>query len=288
MFKIAVKNERFFKLFLAIPLLNKGIVFRIDKLDRIKNQQTYEIAFSRITTSNNTLKTTRSGRFKELDVWFSKFVKGGYQIHDVAVSNGITTWELFTLLSSQEKKINVYYSDKFGSCTVIKKKLQTLVYDADGKLMQASLGCIYADNKVSRWFFLSKFIFRFFPDHIKKLTGGKESKISLFHKILIENSEVFKEICYDIFTTQTEIKFDAVRAMNILNRAYFTDSELKVAIKNIISSVKDEGLILIGRTNNYINHGGIYRKRSGKLLLIENFNNGSEVHSIIEELNNVQ
>lgn len=284
MIKWVSSNEKLYGILANSALFKYFICYKIDRIKDIQNESLYEKAYSNIITSNSTLKTTRAGRFKELDEWFSDYLKSVDSIHDVAVSNGITTLELYKLLLNSGKSVEMFYSDKFGKCTLVKNLLSTYIFDANGKLMHVYLGCIYIDNKVSSLFFISKLLYYFFPREIKN--SKKQKSVSLFHKKVLENSGRLKEIDYDIFNTTLPNKFNAVRAMNILNKAYFKETEILIAIKNLILSITEGGLLLIGRTQNTINHAGLYKKTSGKFVLIDSFNEGSEIHYLIEKFNN--
>ena len=77
----------------------------------------------------------------------------------------------------------------------------------------------------------------------------------------------------------------AIRSMNILNKAYFSDSELNRGIHVIVSSLKPGGLWVVGRTicEKPREHDvSIFRKTSsGRLDVLERLGAGSEIHDLV-------
>ncbi len=93
------------------------------------------------------------------------------------------------------------------------------------------------------------------------------------------------ELEYDVLNTRTERKFTFIRAMNILNRVYFTQEEMLRALENILYTLKDEGILLAGRTSKNINHVTFYRKVNSRLVILETINMGSDTDDLVSRLN---
>jgi hypothetical protein len=81
-------------------------------------------------------------------------------------------------------------------------------------------------------------------------------------------------------------KFDLVRAANILNRDYFSDTQLTAGLRNVRSYLKGPGsLLLLVRTDKRTetNNGSLYIVNgSGGLELVTRFGTGSEVEEILQ------
>jgi hypothetical protein len=87
---------------------------------------------------------------------------------------------------------------------------------------------------------------------------------------------------YDVLSGPTE-RFDIIRAMNVLNHDYFSEAQLKSAVKNIIQSLSQGGLFITGSNmerGTEVN-GGIYKKVKNRMERIEMSGKGSKVDTMI-------
>jgi hypothetical protein len=148
---------------------------------------------------------------------------------------------------------------------------------------------IYADNKISNYFFLSKILFyilKFFSP-AKSLPEKQMLEISLYDKEVIAALRDGKlyELNYDILASKVFQKFTFVRAMNILNSVYFSENEIILGLKNIMYSLKEKGILLTGRTSKGINHATFYQKINSRLVILENVNQGSDINDFVNQIN---
>ena len=73
--------------------------------------------------------------------------------------------------------------------------------------------------------------------------------------------------------------------MNVLNLIYFSEQQIIFAVKNLLDSLEDDGILLIGRTSlDGINNATFYKKNSNKLYSIKSVYNGYEHDYIINNL----
>ncbi len=92
-------------------------------------------------------KITRRGRFRELDAWLVEECNRRFAgvdslvVHDVGASNGITSLELFELLS-RERKVEVHATDYFDRLYLVTLHDEnwTIAFDVDRQPLQAVRG----------------------------------------------------------------------------------------------------------------------------------------------------
>ncbi len=78
----------------------------------------------------------------------------------------------------------------------------------------------------------------------------------------------------------------AVRASNVLNRDYFSDVEVNLALTNIHSYLKDAGLFVVSRNvdaaGGEIENGSAWRKEARGFACVEDFGAGSEMRDVVD------
>ena len=57
-----------------------------------------------------------------------------------------------------------------------------------------------------------------------------------------------EELSYDIFSTSLPDRFTFFRCMNVLNLGYFKSDAIRRALTLLENSLKDQGILLLGRT----------------------------------------
>jgi hypothetical protein len=355
MIKFVVSNENLYLRLLRLPLGKYFFLLNIKKFQAIRNTRSRESFLSQFILPNKTLKSTSNNRFKDLNEIIFKYIDPGKKqvVHDIAVSDGLASLELYNELSavcnnlkhtatskseanafdsnesvvpdnpgmaafdSHESVVSdkpgmaafdshesgkhdkpglntldnpeFYISDKYSKF-FISNGCITRIYSADYTLMHFYLfNFLYADNKISNWFFLSKILF-----HILNLIPVRSvapltqmTEIKLYNGKVIDALDTGKihELEYDVLHTRTDRKFTFIRAMNILNRIYFTEEEILRALGNILYTLEENGLLLSGRTSKSVNHVTFYRKVNSRLVILETVNNGSDTDDQVSRLN---
>jgi hypothetical protein len=104
----------------------------------------------------------------------------------------------------------------------------------------------------------------------------------------MSENENFRFESYDVLSCPTQ-RFDIIRAMNLLNYCYFSETDLRRAVKNIFHSINDGGLFITGSNieQGTTVNGGIYKKSNDQLERIEISGDGSHVDALISELGHV-
>lgn len=281
MLKIVLKNERIAKYILKINAIKKLFVIHIEYLNQIYDHEVYEHGLYSILLNNYTSKTTKFRRFKDIESDSLNFIDDNYVIHDIGVSSGITSLDFYKEISVNYKNIDFYISDKYSHFYTSGRFIKS-VFDVDMKLIHIYIWNILADKKLPLKYIISKYLS--FVELFIKNKNDNHKKVSIFHNKIFDEIKKgnIKEIEYDIFNTIISNKFNFVRVMNLLNLAYFSEQRLLIALKNISLSIKNGGILLIGRTDkNGINNASFFEKQQNRFKLIKRINNGTEIQKLV-------
>ena len=286
MIKIAFKNIRFLEKVSKIPILKHFFILKISKnFPNINSEAVLYKFYKDIYVSNKTAKTTSKNRFPDLNILSLKYIikQNNPVIHDVAVSSGISSNGFFELLKKENINNEFYISDKYVEIFV-KKGFITKIFSSEKKFLFGYFGCLFAGDK-NIFFPLTVLLFKILKNI--KLPNDFDYKILLLHPEVLQkmSSNKIKFINYDIFNTETKENFTFVRAMNILNLGYFDETKIKKALQNLFISLKENGILLVGRTNSKgTNNASFYRKKDNRFSFLKDINEGSEIKHIIELL----
>lgn len=253
-------------------------MFDPDRYEQIVSPSDHAFVMRDIATRDAPTKNTAHNRFLNLDKELVKILIGSemeLSVHDMSVSNGTTSVELLKTLSKNGLNIDMTISDKYSGLTAINYNWFTDIYFDDR-------GNYYGSR------FL-RFLFYYEANFIPRtdLEHKPAKCIGLLHSSVNKLIDLnhLKFIYYDVFETKPDITFDVVRCMNLLNFSYFSEAQIVNGIRNIMSSVKEGGLFVVGRTNVDINNATIYQKRNGDLICIKTIGVGTEIDSLISVAN---
>ncbi len=283
MIKIAIKNIKLLTFLNRIPVIRYFFILKINQnFQNIRNNPVLEKFYTDIYVENKTSKRTANNRFTDIDKISLKYLdkeKINY-IHDIAVSSGITSDNFYEFLKTQNIPFQMDISDKYAQIFV-KKGFTTKIFDIDDHLIFAYWGVFFAGDK-NIFFPLSVLLYKIIKKYNKKYDS--DYSLYLFHPYILKKiaDNKINVIEYDIFQTEQNKKYNFVRSMNILNIGYFSKSKLLTAVTNIKDSLKENGILLVGRTNSKgINNASFFKKIANKLILLEDVNNGSEIKDLI-------
>jgi hypothetical protein len=281
---IALKNPARYRKLLGVPLLNKFFRLRADRMNQLQDRIAVEAAYKAFYTAAGSSKETSWNRLAEVDPLTLNLLNplGPNVIHDMGVSSGVTSVDLHRQLVKRGIPFELIISDKFARyyCT---GELLRRVYDEEGTLAQAYVFGLLCDRQAHWKYFVSKYGYHL----VRLLPKGKriEGELCLYDPELLALLEqgAIREIKYDVFTSRLEEKFDLIRCMNVLNLSYFGPSKIAAAIMNFHSSLKDKGVLQIGRTAlRGQNEVSFFRKEQGQLRLLADVNGGSEIRHLVK------
>lgn len=113
-----------------------------------------------------------------------------------------------------------------------------------------------------------------------------DCKLPLFESSLLLNDtyEMIEQDCLDIQLPEN-LKFKYIRASNILNKAYFSDDQIKNSINILKNHLEEEGFLIISRNTESKNMGkeiiSVWVLKDEKLELFSTFNGGSEIDDLL-------
>lgn len=281
MILFAIKSPFLFSFVHKIPLLNKFFELDVRVMDKLNSTMATNHIFKHFSNADSTYKTTGRYRFNELnDAMLSNLPKTNYiTIHDVGVSSGITSLELYEQLKKLGIAFRLTISDKFATFFV-EGNFITRIYDSNGSFVKGYFGCL-ATKRDTTMMILSKLLFNLLKT---KQYSWHGKKLLLIDSLVIEklNNKDIEFMDYDVFKSGVFEKFNFVRCMNVLNIGCFNDDMIKIAIKHIYESIADGGILMLGRTEESgINNVTFFKKQGKCFVLCNDVNSGSELKDIV-------
>ena len=279
----AIRNERLLEKLRRRNFLGKFFTLRVEELDTACDRGLVDHLYKSFYVDNDVSKETSAGRFADIDTRTISLLKRDSEnlIHDVGVSSGITSLDLYDRLEREGYRFKLYISDKFARFHCTGHAIRR-IYDSDNVLTRAYVFSLLVDGKLHPKYFVSKYAYKLIK--LIPFKGNASGEIVLYDqrlRSLLEQGLV-SETDYDVFRGgPPEMQFDFVRCMNLLNRSYFSDAEISRAIDNLKASLKESGVLLIGRTNaEGKNNASFFRRNQDCLNWIEDFNEGSEIKEL--------
>lgn len=285
MIKILIKNPKRFIRLRKVFLIGRIFSFHTPSLKDIKDDSLYADIIAKLRYGDATGKDTRVGRFDDLDKVLDLLPDQGLLVHDVGCSSGVTSLDLMRMLNLKNKKYTLTISDRFLELFVFGEGVKYL-YDSDENLRQIYFGRVLCDGQLSRVFFLSRVLFRVLSKVSRRDVQSKIVKnISLLDPKVQRciNSGELNAKSYNIFNRDDDNRYDFVRCMNLLNRSYFSDDQIKIGVANLIEATKHKGYLQIGRTDIHgVNKVSVFQKEKRELSLVLQFNGGAEIEDLVE------
>lgn len=269
--------------------------------------------FSKIKFDNGIYKTTKPGRFDDLNEIVFNFLQTYPEFPrtflDVGVSSGITTLEFYNrmkegndslVMTGTDSNIRSYLMEIFSFLRVlVDKSGAPLQYDILGipfrpwvKLRDYFTGyflvCPIFNALFSFWKKKTDFSAVLDPprstDRTKSATIKKQLKYLLSPRALHQSRIKFVE--HDIARNEGVLKgvrFDFIRVANLFNIGYFQEAQLRVMVDNIRENLLHPGsLLLVCRSeHDDSNHGTLFQLNGTEFTVLKRIGKGSEVENII-------
>ncbi len=285
MFKIVLSNQTLLQLAFSNRIGRALVRGNLLKLSSYSDRSVADHIYTSIKLNNRTSKESRANRFQDIDQHTVDLLKEFDKpvFHDVGVSSGITSFELYSLLQEQGVSCSFNISDKFAKFYYEKTPLYTKIYDSEKKFLNGYVGPIFADQESSGKFFITRWVFQL----LNKRPVSKELGAILLYdpKVLscIANKEIFHQN-YDIFAAPMDEKCSYLRCMNLLNKGYFPDELIIKGVTNLFHSITEGGVLQIGRTVDGVNYVSFFRKNDQQLDVIKHLNEGTEILGLIDSI----
>lgn len=251
----------------------------------LRNAAVHDYVYRSFFTSNATSKQTSAGRFRDLDQIARSIITERQldAIHDIGVSSGITSLDLYRTLAAAGIPFSFHISDKYavyGSTG----RWPTRIIDADGSVTELYLCGLLGRRDVSNKFPVTRFLYWLLAD--RPLDRPIRRFVLFDPEVLTHIAEgKIHRIDYDVLVTRLPCAFTFVRCMNLLNLSYFRPEQIVTALRHIIESLKDGGVLQIGRTHlDGTSHATFYAKRGARLEVLQEVGNGTELRELIDHL----
>ncbi len=290
MIKLIVRKPAAFQQWRQHSFLKKFIFFDFNNLHLIRDETLFFNAITQLKMKNGIYKKTNAKRFNDVDDALVTLLlqnKKQYAVHDVAVSDGITSVDLMNTFKQKGIDVKLTISDKFAKVYSRHKWYGSIVKDGDGNVLYADFFGIQAFSGTSVKFILSKLLGYLFPATSPIVSTDKEI-FMLNPKTMeaIENGEMTFQYVDVFVEAPAGKKYDVVRCMNVLNYKVFPDEAIASALKHLIASVAEGGYFIIGRTedNTAVNNVTFLQKTNNEMRVVKEINKGSEVKFLINNI----
>lgn len=269
----------------------KKYIFKNKHLNKLfiaeKELTTYEYGEG-LSTGSSISRLTYENRFKKYDNLIAKFLRENLKFKykkfnylELGASNGITTIDLFKFLDLN--KYTIYLSDTYSIVYEFKiNNFISIFTDSSKKIFLVKFFFIAGINRFK--FIFSKILFllilKFYSKKIN-YNGGIEH--NLYIEKIKNEINIYNIIRDDLFNNLSNYyeKFEIIRCFNILNANKFNQSELTNKLSIIKKYLKENGILIIGRSNNTQLNASFFVKKLNKLLLLKDLENGSELKNLI-------
>jgi hypothetical protein len=279
MLKLAVKNPKFYFFAKSVPFF-WDFELKFSSLPDLETEDFCRYSLSRQGPGGQFV-TTAEKRFVDLDGIAVPLIAAQKDpvIHDIAVSSGITSLELFEALVDRGIRFVMNISDKNLECFYTGDLIRR-VYDSDEKFFEGYFFGILGNRSLSNKYFVSKYLGRLLD---RPPGSAKRVKIQYLDRRirpLVDAGQIHCIRC-DILRTDLSDRFTFVRCMNLLNLKYFVDDDIRRAMRLILRSMREDAIFQVGRTVDNVNHASFFRKSGEKLALIQDVHDGAEIKEVI-------
>jgi hypothetical protein len=255
-------------------------------MPELRNAAVRDYVYRAFFTANTTSKQTSAGRFEDLDRLACSIITEHKldAIHDVGVSSGVTSLDLYRALAASGTPLTFHISDKYavyrsaGRCPA-------RIIDAQGAVTELYICGVLGKRDVSNKFLVTRFLYWLLAR--RPIRGPVRSFVLFDHEVLEHiRAGLVRQIDYDVFTTRMPGAFSFVRCMNLLNLGYFPPESIEIGLRNLIESLKEGGVLQIGRTHpNGTSHAAFYKKHGTRLEMLQEVGSGTELRELIDRLN---
>jgi len=270
--------------------------------------------FTRVRLQNQVFKTTYSRRLDDVNEALNGLLPGGtpVQLMDVAISSGISTQEWIDSLIRARIDFRMVAGDLNINAYLLSfsKNLEILVdrsgypihFDIFGQGVEISLIKIIPrplsflmKKTIARLLMMDAPLVCYMRGDVKENAsrfGLSCIPITLVSPRLSRHTrlEIIEDDILSNHSPNLANRFHAIRAANILNRAYFGKSEIKSILLNLRQRLRPGGLLAVCRTlrNNHTNGTIFCLNENGRFQAIKRIGEGSEIEEDVLSLSRAE
>jgi hypothetical protein len=200
------------------------------------------------------------------------------------VSSGVTSLDLYRALTTIGIPFAFHISDKYAVYRCA-GRCPARIIDAQGSVTELYVCGVLGKRDVSNKFPVTRFLHWLLADG--PIRGHVRSFVLFDHEVVEHIQKgLIRTIDYDVFTTRMPCLFSFVRCMNLLNLGYFPPESIEIALRNLIESLKEGGVLQIGRTHpSGTSHAAFYKKNGTRLEMLQEVGSGTELRELIDRVN---
>lgn len=292
MLKVILNDTERYRFLKGRHVLAKLCILDVQKIENLLDPALHSSAVSELHTPDAPTKNTVPHRFEMLDRDLGELLNKEihYRIHDIGVSNGVTSMDLHRHLKSIGINFDLFISDRFSEVRKLDIGPIKLFVTSDNYLLYGDFFRIAGMPTLNFKYALSLILGMFCRLLLKRVGNTKavkkERPISLLFGPVndLVTAREMEFIHYDVFRTRLQEHFDFVRCMNLLNLAYFPEAKIETALSNIFLSLKEEGFLQIGRSlPDGAVRASIFKKKLHGLVPIREYNGGYELKHLVSD-----
>ena len=284
-----------------------------DLYDQLEERSAEERAYlqeqilNRLSVNNGVFKFTASDRFDAFDQEVIREIAEHFpadqvlQLHDMGVSDGRTSIPLFEKLQKiYGERLQFLSSDYAPYLFSVRENgsKKRIIVNENNEIMQ--IVCppfvfftVHPESKILYPinFILRKLIERFYAvPLLKRYVQGDDPEIETHQvTLLCPDFQNLVKRHNNLYFEQRDImeplqkNYHVIRAMNLLNKAYFPDDFLRQAVESVKASLYDNGLFIVGSNKEQGTpvEGGIYQKQADKMICLYRSGQGAAVEPFI-------
>jgi hypothetical protein len=281
----------------------------LDSLPEADVDKIQERALRWFRVENGVLKNSRIHRFDAFDRLALRAIAGNFpaqqeiRVHDIGASDGRASCVLYDLLNHRFAERLHFLATDSAPCLYVLKRAGSssrLIIDDQHNLLQVIVPpcvlIVIIRPRSKRRYYLNPMIHLAMVFYarpvLKSYRSGspdiQRTRLELLCRqcrALIRDRQNFRFGSYNVLSGPTEL-FDIIRAMNVLNYTYFSETQLTNALENILQSLTEGGLFITGSNHGQETavNGAIYKKAGNRLEKIEISGRGSQVDGLVSNL----
>ena len=257
-----------------------------------------------LRTSNGTFRTSFRHRFRDVDAKAGELIRalgleGAFRVEDRAVSHGLTSVEWAERLFAEYPAVTFEASDLL--LYLLELSLpngEVYMTDREGRPLQwIKPPFVVSAGHSESW---RNPLLRAVSNRAKRRFGrlglpanwqeGSQRgdfsvrRISCVHPEAVQLAETNDRFTFGMRSIfeRSRTKCQVLRTMNILNRAYFSEAELRDGINAVFESLTPGGLWVVGRTleTDLSNHTSFLRRDENGWTVLDRIGSGSEIEEL--------
>jgi hypothetical protein len=242
--------------------------------------------FAKVRLPNGTWKTTYPKRLDDVNSRLLELLPQGRELElmDVAVSSGISTLEWDEQLGASGARYRLVAGDIYPDGRLASwGSWFAVLFDGSGREpLLLELGPltlpVYSARRLAR-------LVRPLLIPVLRLLARRSRPVPLVSPQLRRHGEI--EVVRDDVTVPGRFaeSFDAIRAANLVQPAYFDERTLRTIVANLRDRLREGGLLVLCRTaEDGANRATIFRRRGRDLVAEVSLNGGSEIEALVLSL----